>query len=66
MSNLGSALVGLMGVAYLCFLIASYRPAQLFCDDARWGDVTPSPIEKANCFWRISLLDVSRVRRARP
>lgn len=54
-----SALVGLVGVAYLGFLIASYRPAKLFCNDETWGNVTPSASERSDCLWKISLLDVS-------
>lgn len=59
LSNAISALVGLLGVAYLGFLIASYRPAKLFCDDETWGDVTPTDRERSTCLWKISLFDVS-------
>lgn len=63
LSNVISALVGLVGVAYLGFLMASYRPAKLFCDDAALGNQTDS--ERRECLWKISLLDVSRSRAAR-
>lgn len=58
-SNVVSALLGLVGVAYLCVLVASYRPAKLFCDDETWGYVTPTQEDRDNCLWRISLIDVS-------
>lgn len=58
-SNVVSALLGLVGVAYVCFLITRYRPAQLFCQDETWGDVTPTDRERSDCLWKISLLDVS-------
>lgn len=58
MSNLISVLVGLGGVAYLCFLIAMYQPARLFCET--WGVVIPTEEERNRCLWRISALDVSQ------
>lgn len=58
-SNVVSALLGLVGVAYLGFLIATYRPAKLFCDDERWGYITPTETDRNNCLWKISLIDVS-------
>lgn len=58
-SNVVSALLGLVGVAYLGFLIAIYRPAKLFCDDETWGYITPTETDRNNCLWKISLLDVS-------
>lgn len=58
-SNVVSALLGLVGVAYLGFLIAIYRPAKLFCDDEHWGYITPTETDRNNCLWKISLLDVS-------
>lgn len=58
-SNVVSALLGLVGVAYVCFLITRYRPAQLFCQDETWGDVTPTDRERSDCLWKISLLDAS-------
>lgn len=57
-SNVISVLVGLGGVAYLCFLIAIYRPARLFCGDGTWGDVIPTEQERNSCLWRIHRLDV--------
>lgn len=59
MSNGVSALLALLGVAYLSFLMAIYQPAWLFCTDGTWGDVTPSPWERRDCLWKIGRLDVS-------
>ncbi|TWW79840.1 membrane-spanning 4-domains subfamily A member 4A [Takifugu flavidus] len=58
-SNIISVLVGVGGVAYLCFLIAIYQPAYIFCDDETWGDVTPTEEERNSCLGKIKILDAS-------
>lgn len=63
LSNLTSVLVGLVGVAYVCFLIATYRPARLFCADETWGDVVPTESERRKCLWKIQRVDVRPQRR---
>ncbi|XP_070822662.1 membrane-spanning 4-domains subfamily A member 4A [Chaetodon trifascialis] len=57
--NVVSVLLGLAGVAYVCWLLADRSPAERFCDDEPWGGVVPTAEESARCRSKMWMLDVS-------
>lgn len=57
--NLMSAVVGLVGVAYLCWLLADRPPAERFCFTDTWGEAEPTDEERMKCRGQMWLLNVS-------
>lgn len=55
--NVMSVVVGVAGVAFLCWQLASGRPAVQLCESTTMGSSPPSQVEK--CIRRLRLLDVS-------
>lgn len=57
--NMISAVVGLVGVAYVSWLLAGRRPSERFCETKTTsGSVLPDE-EKMTCAGRLWMLDVS-------
>ncbi|XP_068612750.1 high affinity immunoglobulin epsilon receptor subunit beta-like [Brachionichthys hirsutus] len=57
--NVISAIVALVGVAYLCWLLADRPASERFCDAEFWRDIVPTEEEKTSCIDKMRLLDVS-------
>lgn len=57
--NLMSAVVGLGGVAYVCWLLADRPPRERFCFTDTWGEGVPTEEEKIKCYNQMQLLNVS-------
>lgn len=55
--NVMSVVVGVAGVAFLCWQLASGRPTVQLCKSTIMGSYSPSEVEK--CIRRLWLLDVS-------
>ncbi|XP_078101231.1 membrane-spanning 4-domains subfamily A member 4A-like [Sander vitreus] len=57
--NLLSVAVGLVGVAYLSWLLADGPPSQRLCDPDNFSGYDPSEQQILNCIERLRVLDVS-------
>lgn len=57
--NVISVVVGLVGVAYLSWLLVDRPPAERFCFTDRWGEVVPTEVEKIKCCGQMWMLNVS-------
>ncbi|XP_068179842.1 high affinity immunoglobulin epsilon receptor subunit beta [Antennarius striatus] len=56
--NVISTIMGLVGVAYLCWLLADRPPSERFCDSGTWGGIVPTRSEISSCADKLWLLDV--------
>ncbi|XP_076592654.1 uncharacterized protein LOC143324221 isoform X2 [Chaetodon auriga] len=57
--NVVSVLLGLAGVAYVCWLLADRSPAERFCDAESWGAIVPTADERTHCLYKMWMLNVS-------
>lgn len=57
--NVLSVVVGLVGVAYVCWLLTRPSPTMRFCVTDTWGDVVPTEEEQMTCLRRLWILNVS-------
>lgn len=57
--NVLSIVVGLVGVAYVCWLLTRPPPTTRFCVTDTWGDVVPTEEEQMRCVRRLWILNVS-------
>lgn len=57
--NVIGAVMGLVGVAFTCWLLADHRPSERFCNTEPWGDYQPTQSQIWRCMDEMRLMDVS-------
>ncbi|KAM8734004.1 high affinity immunoglobulin epsilon receptor subunit beta [Acanthopagrus schlegelii] len=57
--NVIGAVMGLVGVAFTCWLLADRRPGVRFCNTVPWGDYQPTQEQIWRCISDMRLMDVS-------
>lgn len=57
--NVIGAVMGLVGVAFTCWLLADRRPGVRFCNTVPWGDYQPTQEQIRRCISDMRLMDVS-------
>nr|XP_046256202.1 membrane-spanning 4-domains subfamily A member 4A isoform X2 [Scatophagus argus] len=57
--NAISVVLGLVGVAHLCWLLADQSPSKRFCGSETWGGVVPTDEERMKCVDNMWILNVS-------